>query len=153
MIHSIEVRDFNLEATLESGQVFGFARSNGAYSGLIKGRRFQLWQKKNKFYAESSKGNSDKIQDFLKDYFDLERDLTVIRQILEREEPLKEFWKPVWGLRLIRQNSWEALACFIISSNNNVKRIQGIWRNLSQLSAQSGAFPLHSGGAVPSVGP
>lgn len=61
---------------------------------------------------------------------------------MEADPLLRAAAEKLKGLRLIRQDSWEALACFIISSNNNVKRIQGIWKNLSErLSHDKKSFP------------
>ncbi len=60
---------------------------------------------------------------------------------MEEDPLLRPAAKKLKGLRLIRQDSWEALACFIISSNNNVKRIQGIWKNLSGFSRDKKSFP------------
>ena len=61
---------------------------------------------------------------------------------MEEDPLLSPVAKKLKGLRLIRQDPWEALACFIISSNNNVKRIQGIWKNLSErFSHDKKSFP------------
>ena len=126
----IKVPDFHLEATLECGQVFGFTKdAKNVYEGDVRGESVRLWQADGVLNAESMDENglsSEKITD----YFDLERDLTPIYRLLEEDERLKKALEHFRGLRLIRQDSWEALAGFILSSNNNVKRIQGIWRNL-----------------------
>lgn len=88
--------DFDLELTLNSGQVFGFRK--------ISDTEFRY-------------------------YFDLDRDLTPIYQILASDERLKPLLA-LKGLRIIRQDPWECLAGFILSANNNIKRIQGIWSRL-----------------------
>jgi N-glycosylase/DNA lyase len=118
--------DFNLEATLESGQVFGFTRHLAAsFRGQIYGRAVTLSQNGPRLNIVGKIPRKE-----IERYFDLDRDLAPIYSILEAEKfPLTPALK---GLRLIRQDHWEALACFIISSNNNVKRIQGIWQNLSR---------------------
>ncbi len=138
---TIKAPDFNLEATLESGQVFGFQKSpDGFYEGTIDGREVRLRQDLNFLQVQnhSQKSTEPKVRHF----FDLDRDLNPVYEILNKEEPLAKILQKFRGLRLIRQNSWEALACFIISSNNNVKRIQGIWKNLtSRLSADGFSFP------------
>ncbi len=128
----IKVSDFNLEATLDSGQVFGFTKNgDNVYEGMMGQSPVRLWQKNGMLSVVGAIHESS-----LREYFDLDRDLTPIYQILQndvgaiREPPLHNVHQKLKGLRLIRQDSWEALACFIISSNNNVKRIQGIWKNL-----------------------
>ena len=138
----IKVPDFNLQATLESGQVFGFkSHPSGEYHGRVRGWDLKLKQEDSVlcFTAPSSFKKATLI-----DYFDLDRDLNPVYKLMEAE-PFWEAAKNLKGLRLIRQDSWEALACFIISSNNNVKRIQGIWKNLSErFSHDKKSFPKPS---------
>ena len=119
--------DFNLEATLDSGQVFGFKKdTENIYSGVIRGIPVRLSQ------SNGSLEVRGRIKaEAVRHYFDLDRDLSTAYGILQREN-LWPACEKIKGLRLIRQDPWEALACFILSSNNNVKRIQGIWKNLSE---------------------
>ena len=134
----IKVEDFNLEATLDSGQVFGFKKdANGVYEGVIAGHPAKLWQIRDQLNVHSAI-----LPDTLMNYFDLKRNLTPLYELIRQDEKLAATGKNLRGLRLIRQDSWEALACFIISSNNNMKRIQHIWNNLSsRLSKNKNTFP------------
>ena len=119
----ISCKDFNLAATLESGQVFGFVKDGETYEGRISGKPVKLRQTSGVLHATAAVG-------VVRDYFDLDRDLTSLFDLLETEPGLAKTLPVFRGLRIIRQDSWEALACFILSSNNNVKRIQGIYKNL-----------------------
>ena len=148
----ITVRDFDLEATLESGQVFGFSKVEGrsahAYEGMIRGRLFRLRQSGDTLHASALEGPAGAAAP-LRDYFDLDRDLTPVYGLLRREKTLAAALVRLKGLRLIRQDGWEALACFILSANNNLKRIQKIWGNLSRrlgrpLGRGSFSFPVPS---------
>ena len=141
---TINVKDFDLARTLDSGQVFGFTKKEpGFYEGVIAGKRVKLSQKLELLQAETISSHSNGFRRKLRHYFDLDSDLQPIYEILFHEKAFENCLKDVWGLRIIRQDSWEALACFIISSNNNVKRIQGIWRNLSsRLSHDKNSFPI-----------
>ncbi|MBI4387854.1 MAG: DNA-3-methyladenine glycosylase 2 family protein [Candidatus Omnitrophica bacterium] len=140
MQNTLTVQDFNLSATLDSGQVFGFTRrTDQTYEGAIFGSRVRVFQKSFRICVEAS--SKKFTETVFRRYFDLDRDLNSIQEIL-CEEGFKKQLEPIWGLRLIQQDSWEALACFIISSNNNIKRIQGIWHNLTQKLSKSGSsFP------------
>ena len=140
MQSALTVHDFNLIATLDSGQVFGFEKQAwGVYQGRIGRRLAKLSQDSNCLYIETVRRGP--VSEEIQRYFDLERDLLFVKDVL-REEGLDACLKPIWGLRLIQQDAWEALACFIISSNNNIKRIQKIWWNLSQRLSESGSlFP------------
>lgn len=123
----IHTSDFNLKTTLESGQVFGFRKdSRGAYHGLLGGQAVRISQNKDELSIRGGRISGKTV----KSYFDLNHDLALVYQILSSDEKLIPIHRALKGLRLIRQDSWQALACFIISSNNNVKRIQHIWRNL-----------------------
>ena len=125
----IKCGDFNLAATLESGQVFGFTSdSDGAYEGVLLGHLVKLKQQNGVLNVQN--GKSSLSESIVRHYFDLDHDLKEIYSILRADEALNQSFEAFKGLRLIRQDSWEALACFIISSNNNVKRIQGIYRGL-----------------------
>lgn len=137
----LDAPDFQLEATLDSGQVFGFRKNQDlSYDGVASGHAVRLWQSGSRLAVEN--GGSRRIAEKVRAYFDLARDLSPVFSELQADSQLVPALRAFRGLRLIRQDSWEALACFIISSNNNVKRIQGIWRNLtSRLSSDGRSFP------------
>ncbi len=126
----IKVNDFNLETTMDSGQVFGFLKTPGkVYQGSIGGSVHQFFQRGQTLHFDTQ-GRAVAISR-IEEYFDLGRDLTPLYSILNEDEKLSPAAESLGGLRLIRQDPWEGLACFILSSNNNVKRIQHIWKNLS----------------------
>jgi len=143
----ISCKDFNLSATLESGQVFGFTKAGDTYEGRIMGKAVKLRQR------TQSRGEALEIEfspsmpppgtasGSVRAYFDLDRDLSSLFALLESEPGLAKTLPAFRGLRIIRQDPWEALACFIISSNNNVKRIQGIWQGLSVYYCGGNGFP------------
>ena len=133
----IECADFSLEATLESGQVFGFEKNSlGGYEGVLLGRPIRIEQRNG--FLNVKNGTSNLTSSFVRHYFDLERDLESVYTILREDSALAPSFEAFKGLRLIRQDAWEALACFILSSNNNIKRIVGIYRNLVK---HFGGFP------------
>lgn len=129
--------DFNLDATLESGQVFGFrADGRGGYEGEVGGVRTTLRAERGCVRLEGEGPLPDRAA--VAAFFDLERDLSPVYAALEADECLRPALA-LKGLRLIRQDAWEALAGFILSSNNNVKRIQGIWKNLRERLGEADA--------------
>ncbi len=134
----IPVSDFNLEATLDSAQVFGFQKNErNVYSGVLEGRPAKIWQEGNLLNVDGTVAEKT-----IRNYFDLARDMRPVYDTLAADERLVKPLQEFKGLRIIRQNGWEALAGFIISANNNFKRIQGIWRGLSRdLSHDEYNFP------------
>jgi len=119
-----DVTDFSLPATFECGQCFRWnADENGVYHGVAYGRALEI------------KSNGDDILlkttelDFLdvwKDYFDLDTDYTKIRRHVSVNGHMEKAAEFGAGIRILRQEKWEALCSFIISQCNNIPRIKKI---------------------------
>lgn len=60
------------------------------------------------------------------DYFDLGRNYTKLKEQFSSDPILAKAITYAPGIRVLKQDSWEALCSFIISQNNNIKRIAGI---------------------------
>ena len=66
-------------------------------------------------------------------YFDLNTDYNAIKkEISELCPALKDAAESISGIRILRQEPWEALCSFIISQNNNIPRIKGIVSRLCE---------------------
>ena len=66
----------------------------------------------------------EKSLEILTDYLNLSVDVLQLYRVWEKVDPL--FSKKsvrFEGIRILRQDPWEALVCFICSSNNNIARI------------------------------
>ena len=117
--------DFNLRDTLLCGQCFRFFETEeNEFRGVACGKELKVKQEGNKIIFFTSE------EDFLScwyNYFDLELDYGKIKEELSSMHPvLKEAAKFAPGIRILRQEPFEALISFIISQNNNIKRISGI---------------------------
>ena len=66
-------------------------------------------------------------------YFDLERDYGTLCRKFMADRYLAEAVDTCYGIRLLRQEPWEAICSFIISQNNNIPRIKGIIDRLCRL--------------------
>lgn len=120
-----DVRDLDLEQTLDCGQSFRWEKQgDGSFSGVAF----------DKYVNISLDGTDMTIKNAVEDdrelwydYFDLALDYGKIREDISRIHPvLKEAAKYAPGIRILRQDPYEALCTFIISQNNNIKRIKGI---------------------------
>ena len=120
-----DVRDLDLEQTLDCGQSFRWEKQDdGSFSGVAF----------DKFVNISLDGTDMIIKNAVEadrelwfDYFDLALDYGKIREDISEMHPvLKEAAKYAPGIRILRQEPYEALCTFIISQNNNIKRIKGI---------------------------
>jgi len=118
------ISDFDLEKTFECGQSFRWDSDiRGMYAGVAMGRAAQLRREGDSIFI------SCPIEDFeniWREYFDLERDYAKIRQRLCVDEFMQKATEFGKGIRILRQDSWEALCSFIISQCNNIPRIKGI---------------------------
>lgn len=121
---------FNLAQTLGCGQCFRFAQmSENRFCGVALGRYIELECLENVLdvYCESD-FSVDEISAFL----DLDTDYMAVNEILSADETLKSAIGYAGGIRIIRQPKWEALCSFILSQNNNIKRISGIIERLCE---------------------
>ena len=132
------MRDFDLKHTLECGQSFRWQRFNESYYGVVGGRLLKIRQEGGALIVESSADESDgELETFLHHYLDLNRDLpTVLRQV-DIDDHIHLAIETFWGMRILNQELWECLASFILSQNNNVPRIKGIIRKLSERFGES----------------
>ena len=120
------VCDLDLAQTLDCGQSFRWTEnSDGSFSGIAFGKLVTVRLVENDLYIENaSKADFDEIWH---DYFDLSLDYGKIKEEISQIHPvLCEAAKYAPGIRILRQEPYEALCTFIISQNNNIKRIKGI---------------------------
>lgn len=131
------VQDFSLSQILDCGQCFTFSKLDSAdpltetWHGTAGGRYLKIAQRQDGallFYNTSPA----LFEQFWKSYFDLDTDYAHIKSILSQDSVLAKATQYAPGIRILRQNAWEALCCFIISQNNNIKRIRGIVERLCQ---------------------
>ena len=123
------VDDFDLKDTLLCGQCFRFKENeDGSFSGVAEDKELKVKQAQGvlSFYTDEQSFNS-----FWRNYFDLDLDYSKIKKELSKLHPvLKEAADFAPGIRILRQAPFEALISFIISQNNNIKRISGIVERL-----------------------
>ena len=115
------VTDLDLRQTLDCGQSFRWTENaDGSFDGIAFGKKVRVrldGERLERLYIENS--NKADFESIWKDYFDLELDYGKIReQISEIHPVLKEAAKYAPGIRILRQEPYEALCTFIISQNN-----------------------------------
>ncbi len=134
----------NLAQTLDCGQAFRWSEQDGVWSGVAMGRELRLAQSDDEITLFDTT-----LVDFntvWKDYFDLDRDYAAIKSAVAGNEIIKHAVDFAGGIHILRQEPWEAVCSFIISSNNNIPRIKGIITRLCEtygekLSGGGYAFP------------
>lgn len=142
---------FSLGDTLECGQCFRWERTPEGYTGVAHGKRLTLTQQGGALQFHCTPEEFDEIW---YDYFDLGTNYEAIREQLCREqETLCGMAEFAPGIRILRQDSWEALATFLLSQNNNIPRIKGMVRRLCEGygEAVAGGYGFPDAGRVASL--
>lgn len=122
---------FDLPQTLDCGQAFRWRplpEKEGAWQGVARGHALTLWESESQIHFSCTQEEFDTIW---RPYFDLDADYEEKRAALSAISPvLAQAAAYAPGIRLLRQEPWEALCSFIISQNNNISRIKGILHRL-----------------------
>lgn len=123
--------NIDLENTLNCGQSFRWEkRVDGSFSGIVEDFFIKVVQEQGLLKVESTKLLT---QNYIEEYFDLNRDYTaVFLDLKDKDKLIGEAYKEYIGLKVLNQNPWEILISFIISANNNIKRITKIIENISK---------------------
>ena len=124
--------DFDPKHIFECGQCFRWkAEYDGSYTGVAKGRVINVSREGNTVYLKNT--NLEDFNTIWKSYFDLDTDYAKIKNELKSmDEYLEKATEFGWGIRILRQDPWEMLISFIISSNNRIPMIQKAISNLSR---------------------
>lgn len=96
---------------------------------------------------------------YWRSYFDLDRDYSAIEAAVRAsgDTHLIEAYEQGAGIRILKQDLWETIVSFMISQNNNIKRIAGSIEKLCKLAGREipgfpGVFAFPSpAGLDPSV--
>ena len=126
------VSDFDPKHIFECGQCFRWKdQGDGSYTGVAKGRVINVSREGDTIYLKNT--NLEDFKNIWKDYFDLDTDYSKIKNELRNmDEYLEKATEFGWGIRLLRQDPWEMIISFIISSNNRIPMIQKAIKNLSR---------------------
>ena len=146
----LPVHDYDLSATLDSGQVFrwqrsadGSSASSNSWLGVIGNHRVRLAQTHDGIFAETAAPVEN--WDWLRDFLQTKTDLTAVLKTFPDDEPMRTAAASCRGLRLLRQEPWECLASFILSSTKQIVQI----RQIIALLCERFGEPICSGGLRP----
>lgn len=123
------VDTLNVGLSLDCGQAFRWSeKSAGVWHGVVFGRAVDICQQGDTVTVSGDVRDGD--EKLWIDYFDLNRDYGAICKRLCADEYLNRAINAYSGIRILKQDEWEALCSFIISQNNNIPRIKGIIERL-----------------------
>ena len=123
--------DFDPDKIFSCGQCFRWNRcTDGSYTGVALGRAVRLEKAGDRLYLY---GVVQADAALWRSYFDLDRSYAAIRRQLGIDGYMRACTEYGAGIRILRQDSWEALCTFIISQCNNIPRITRIVETLCAL--------------------
>ncbi len=124
--------DLDLPHTLDFGQAFRWTQNEkGIWSGVAFNKYLKLEKLANNSIVLYNTTEDD-FNNIWYNYFDLDRDYESIILQLSKNETLKKACEYSHGIRVLNQEPFETLCSFIISQNNNIKRIKGIIERLCE---------------------
>ena len=121
-----KVTSLDLGETLDCGQSFRWRdNGDGSFTGVADEKLVTVSIQNGDLHIENT--TEQDFEKIWRNYFDLDLDYDSIRESIGKIHPvLKEASSYAPGIRILQQEPWEALCTFIISQNNNIKRIKGI---------------------------
>lgn len=129
MIVFENVNNLDLSLTLDCGQSFRWRENpDGSWHGIVRGRSVDVYIKDKKLFICGDVKDGDAA--IWQSYFDLNRDYFAVCKKLKEDKWINKAIDAYPGIRILKQDSWEALCSFIISQNNNIPRIKGIIERL-----------------------
>jgi N-glycosylase/DNA lyase len=135
----LPVRDYSLALTLNSGQAFRWQWREGAWEGVVGSRWVRLQSGEEGIRAETAGLAGD--WRWLHEYLQSDLDLGTVLGTFPDDEPLRAAVAAGRGLRLLRQEPWECLASFILSSTKQIVQIRQIVAALCQRFGDPVAVP------------
>lgn len=124
-------RNFDLKQIAESGQAFRWHTFKEGYILIAHHECIYIREEDDSIIIDSD-------SEHWLNYFDLNRDYQkIIDHYANKDDYLKKATDFGSGIRVLRQDPFEMIITFIISANNNIKRIT---ESIKQLSSRYGSY-------------
>lgn len=133
-IEVLDKNEFNIGHILECGQVFCFDKIPEKYIVFPSDKYAEIVETENGYRINT------KDVDYFENWFALDEDYGSIKSKLSVYDILKKPIEFGYGIRILRQDLFETLISFIISANNNIKRIKLILNNIREALGESTNF-------------
>ena len=130
---SLEIKlekDFSLRHTFDCGQCFRWnENADGTFSGVAAKRAVNI-----SYDGKIIKIDGAEKEDeaFFKDYLDIERDYSAIKERVSKNAVMKEAVAFGSGIRILKQEFFESLLSFIISQRSSIPKIKGCIEKISK---------------------
>ena len=130
------IPDFDLDQIARSGQCFRFRPLGERHYALVAGGRYlEVSQQEQTVRFDCPE---EEFEAVWRPYFDLDADYGRYKSaVAKRDKYLQSAVAAAGGLRILRQELWETIVCFIISQQNNIARITKCVENLCLLFGET----------------
>ncbi len=134
-ISILSKQDFNPQHILECGQIFSYEKTDRGYKVYSMDKQAEIVETENGYdiLCEDTK--------YFENFFDLRTDYAQIKNLLSKHKIMAQPIEFGHGIRILKNDPFETLVSFIISANNNIKRIKKIIWSLRKLSKDGKSFP------------
>jgi len=117
-IKIFSLNDFNAQQILECGQIFRFNINGNVAEVYSKDKKAKIETKENEVVISTTD------VDYFENFFDLKTNYQQIKKAFKNDNFLAKAVKYGYGIRILNNDAYEMLISFIISANNNIKRIK-----------------------------
>ena len=121
----IRTNDFDLDSTLDCGQVFRWQRSGEWWTGVVLGHIVRARQDGSDLVVDTGLDRDSIVR-----YFRLDDDMPGIYSRINTDPVMDDLIRRFRGLRLIRQQPWECLISYMASSCKSIPNIKDSISNL-----------------------
>ena len=113
--------DFCPQHILECGQIFSYVKTDSGYNVYSKDKMARVTETETGIEIETSH------TDYFVNFFDLNSNyFNVKQQLIKKHKFMQNVINFGSGIRILNQDIFETIISFIVSANNNIKRIQKI---------------------------
>ncbi len=128
---------FDLENTLQCGQLFRWEKHGDWWLGIVGNRVLKVKQVDNALKFEGVD------TDFVRSYFRLDDNLPQIISEISQDSLIEQSVQTFFGLRIVRQNPWECLISYICATYKNIPAIKNMISELSKRLGERASFEAH----------
>lgn len=118
--------DFNIYDICHCGQLFRYFENDESTKIIAKNQIANVFSEQDSIVIDCTSPT------FFVDYFDLNTDYDEIKKSLNQNDFLQKALEFGNGIRILHQDFFETFLSFLISQNNNIKRIQGSLNKLAK---------------------
>ncbi len=122
-MYKAKIDNLDLKQIADSGQCFRWKNTGeNEYTIVAFDKAIKITQDGNEFTFDC---DEDEWNSVWRDYLDMDTDYAGIAKLIAdgTDEHLKEAYAYGSGVRILKQDLWEMIVTFMISQNNNIKRI------------------------------